>query len=1141
MPLHSIAVVARQARPYVDLALAALDRFGVPATARRRVSWSEVPVIRAVRSLLAAAAEGWTRHGLAELAEQPYFTSDLDVRLVNYAGYRRRLEGLGAWRRALDGIAGEAEAYEARDPAEETDERRAPLPPAARARDAATRFAAFAERAAALDPPRPLRQWLAWLRDFLAADPWDMERRLWRIPSTRYDIARLDLAGWRGLTTLVDRWCDTLDHWGGSEDRLTPEAFYRQFLDLLDGDVAIWTPVQRGVQVLEGFAAAYRSFDHVFLVGLEAGRFPLPRPASPILDDLERDALAAAGLPLESRAVWDARERELFRVLVAGARRSLTVCSSQLDTGGRDVVRSAFVEALEDVTAVAGEEIPCSRVIAQGARLASAEGWARAAGLARIEWGRGRDALSPWAGRIESPELRAHVAELLGESRLWSPTQLESYAKCPWSYFSGRLLRLARLEDPDEEMDAATRGALLHDALSRFFGHAAECLGSPVLLRASHAAMAIPLAERSLDEAFADARGRKWLGSELLLGPKRLELWRILRRLPRVGDRAERADVPHRRRQPAEARPHRRPVATRWRWARSSSSGATSASGSGASWTGSRSGSTTGSTAACSWPRWTTRPRSIPAPAAGRARPGTTAWCSRCRSTPTRLPAKLPGTHAVRVEYRALKTPEAGPLARAVQVRQGLAPRGAGRGGRRQARDRARRRRRPRPHRALGRVPGAPRRVVRLPVVLPRARDLPGARRPQGLELVVDTPTPSQLAAILATDDHVLVAAGAGTGKTSTVVQRILYLLGVPVEGHRIAQPLTLGDISAITYTNAAAADLKRQLRDELRKAGRRAEAYELDNARIGTIHAFCGAILREFALRAGRNPGARVLEEGEASALAAEAVHEALLGALEQRSVPDLDELFARYEVKKVKEWARLLVADADRLDRFAARRDELDPLARALVDFAVIARARVDRDLNDAGALDFDRMIVWTRDLLGRDRCRPPRPPAADPRAHRGRVPGRGPRPAGDRLPARRARGSAAGHHPPHAGGRPEAEHLPLPPRRRHRVARRAGRLRAAHAGTRGDAGGELPLGARDRGLRGRVGRRRARPGGRGLGCESALRGVSPAAPRHPAGQPRGPAPRRAARRSPASARPRSRGAARSRRAPSPAACAS
>ncbi|HYC30654.1 MAG TPA: PD-(D/E)XK nuclease family protein, partial [Gemmatimonadales bacterium] len=108
------------------------------------------------------------------------------------------------------------------------------------------------------------------------------------------------------------------------------------------------------------------------------------------------------------------------------------------------------------------------------------------------------------------------------------PTQLESYAKCPWAYFSGRLLRLDRLEDPDEEMDAATRGALLHDALSRFFGHAATRVGSPVLLRAEHGSWVATLAEQALDETLQDSRGKRWLGSDLLLGPKRLELRRIL-------------------------------------------------------------------------------------------------------------------------------------------------------------------------------------------------------------------------------------------------------------------------------------------------------------------------------------------------------------------------------------------------------------------------------------------------------------------------------------------------------------------------------------------------------------------------------------------------------------------------------------
>jgi len=46
-----------------------------------------------------------------------------------------------------------------------------------------------------------------------------------------------------------------------------------------------------------------------------------------------------------------------------------------------------------------------------------------------------------------------------------------------------------------------------------------------------------------------------------------------------------------------------------------------------------------------------------------------------------------------------------------------------------------------------------------------------------------------------------------------------------------------------------------------------RDQAYEVDNARIGTIHGFCGDVLRESALRSGRSPGFEVLEEGEGGA----------------------------------------------------------------------------------------------------------------------------------------------------------------------------------------------------------------------------------------------------------------------------------
>ena len=144
------------------------------------------------------------------------------------------------------------------------------------------------------------------------------------------------------------------------------------------------------MQVLEGFAAAYRSFDHIFLVGLETGRMPLSAPSSPIFEERERDQLCTAGLPFESRATWDARERELFRMLVAGARDRLTVSYALVDPAGRETVCSAFVEALEDVARLAGaakeERVPASQVVTPGARLVvDAAGRERAIAAAAIE------------------------------------------------------------------------------------------------------------------------------------------------------------------------------------------------------------------------------------------------------------------------------------------------------------------------------------------------------------------------------------------------------------------------------------------------------------------------------------------------------------------------------------------------------------------------------------------------------------------------------------------------------------------------------------------------------------------------------------------------------------------------------------
>ncbi|MGE5090873.1 MAG: UvrD-helicase domain-containing protein [Bacillota bacterium] len=231
---------------------------------------------------------------------------------------------------------------------------------------------------------------------------------------------------------------------------------------------------------------------------------------------------------------------------------------------------------------------------------------------------------------------------------------------------------------------------------------------------------------------------------------------------------------------------------------------------------------------------------------------------------------------------------------------------------------------------------------------------------------MIPEPNPMQWEAIRRADRHTLVAAGAGTGKTTTVVGRILWLLGAGIRGERRETAIGLRDIGAITYTNAAAADLKRKLRTALRESGLQSVAHEVDNARIGTIHSFCGDILREFALRAGRDPGLRILEEGEAGAVADEVVHETMLAALEDGTVAGLQDLLSVWSVDDVAGWTRRLVGDGDRLLRIAQQSPAAGSGEAAVITLARHALVRLNDRLADTGAVDFDRMIVWTRDLL-------------------------------------------------------------------------------------------------------------------------------------------------------------------------------
>jgi ATP-dependent exoDNAse (exonuclease V) beta subunit len=125
-----------------------------------------------------------------------------------------------------------------------------------------------------------------------------------------------------------------------------------------------------------------------------------------------------------------------------------------------------------------------------------------------------------------------------------------------------------------------------------------------------------------------------------------------------------------------------------------------------------------------------------------------------------------------------------------------------------------------------------------------------------------------QLAAVEA-GGEVFVSAGAGTGKTAVLVERVVRAV--------CDRGLDVDSILVITYTRRAAGELRTRIRAALAERDRHDLARELDGAWISTIHGFCARLLRAYPLAAGLDPRFRELDEAQAAVLRSEAFREAL------------------------------------------------------------------------------------------------------------------------------------------------------------------------------------------------------------------------------------------------------------------------
>ncbi|MGH2868433.1 MAG: UvrD-helicase domain-containing protein, partial [Solirubrobacteraceae bacterium] len=145
-----------------------------------------------------------------------------------------------------------------------------------------------------------------------------------------------------------------------------------------------------------------------------------------------------------------------------------------------------------------------------------------------------------------------------------------------------------------------------------------------------------------------------------------------------------------------------------------------------------------------------------------------------------------------------------------------------------------------------------------------------------------------------------LLDAGAGSGKTSVLVQR--FVADVLEDGIDVSAILT------ITFTEKAAAELRDRIRTRLRERGAFEQARATEGAFISTIHGFCARVLRSGALAAGLDPGFVVLDSDQSEPLADAAFDSALLDFA--GAGPDAVKLVADYGAPALRSAIRSVYA---------------------------------------------------------------------------------------------------------------------------------------------------------------------------------------------------------------------------------------
>ena len=160
----------------------------------------------------------------------------------------------------------------------------------------------------------------------------------------------------------------------------------------------------------------------------------------------------------------------------------------------------------------------------------------------------------------------------------------------------------------------------------------------------------------------------------------------------------------------------------------------------------------------------------------------------------------------------------------------------------------------------------------------------------------MDSLTKEQERVVTTLGKNLLVSASAGSGKTHTMIERIVYLLKT--------QEISIKNMLVVTFTEAAASEMRTRIENALMKeAGDndklKQELEHLSTADISTLHTFCSKIIKQYFYEVGIDPAYQILEP-ESSTVFKNSSLDAILHHYIKKDDEVFNELFENYNHKR-------------------------------------------------------------------------------------------------------------------------------------------------------------------------------------------------------------------------------------------------